>query len=82
MTGNKNMLGKTHSEKSKNLMSEKASGKNNHFYGKKHTKETLEKMSKSSKGRKWWNNGQTNKFVIECPGNEWSSGRTKKINYV
>ena len=82
MNGNKNMLGKTHSQKTKNLMSEKASGENNHFYGKKHTKETLEKMSKSIKGRKWWNDGQVNKFVVECPGSNWSPGRIKKSNYV
>jgi hypothetical protein len=81
MIGNKNMLGKIHSEKTKKIMSEKASGKNNHFYGKTHTKETKDKLSRNNIGRKWWNNGQENKFVVECPGKEWSSGRFKKNNY-
>jgi hypothetical protein len=73
--------GKRHSEESKKIMSEKASGKNNHFYGKIHTKETKDKLSRNNIGRKWWNNGQENKFVVECPGKEWSSGRFKKNNY-
>ena len=29
------------------------------------------------KNTKWWNNGQTNKRSIECPGNQWVLGRIK-----
>ena len=35
----------------------KLSGKNNHFYGKHHTDETKEKLSKALKGREIWNRG-------------------------
>jgi group I intron endonuclease len=50
--------------------------------GTPHTEETKKKMSKlASKrniGRKWWNDGQTNKFMVECPGDTWVPGRCKK----
>ena len=36
----------------------KLSGKNNHFYGKHHTDETKEKLSKALKGREIWNRGK------------------------
>ena len=38
------------SEKTKQIMSEKSKGENNSFYGKKHTNESLKKISNSSKG--------------------------------
>ena len=38
------------SEKTKEIMSEKAKGVNNHFYGKKHTEKSKLKISNSSKG--------------------------------
>lgn len=41
--------GKNHTEESRKAISEKMSGENNPFYGKKHTKETLLKMSKPRK---------------------------------
>ena len=36
------------------------------------------KCKERNLGRKWWNNGQINKFVVECPGEEWISGRVRK----
>jgi len=43
---------KLYSDETKKIMSIRASGENNAFYNKKHTKETLEKMSNASKGDK------------------------------
>lgn len=42
--GNKNMLGKKFSEETRKKMSEAQKGAKNHFYGKKHTPETIEKI--------------------------------------
>jgi hypothetical protein len=55
--------------------------------GKHHTEETRKKLSElykgkpfpgehnSSKGTKWWNNGQINKRMVECPGKDFIPGR-------
>jgi group I intron endonuclease len=71
-------LGKKYSEEVRKKLSEMRKGRK----GVPHTEETKKKMSKfASKrnlGRKWWNNGQTNKFVVECPGSEWIPGRCPK----
>jgi hypothetical protein len=41
--------------------------------------ETLEKLSKNSEGRKWWNNScGNNKFVEDCPGEGWVLGRKEE----
>jgi group I intron endonuclease len=42
---------KKYSEETKKIMSEKASGINNHFYGKNHSIESLRKISESSSGK-------------------------------
>lgn len=41
-----------HTEETKRKISESMKGKNNHFYGKKHTKETIEKLRQKSKSKK------------------------------
>jgi len=41
-------------------------------------KETIKILSERVRGTKWWNNGQTTKRSIECPGNGWILGRMKK----
>lgn len=43
--------------------------------GTKLSKEHKEKISEQVKGRKWWNNGVSNKHTKECPGEGWSVGR-------
>lgn len=43
--------------------------------GTKLSKEHKEKISEQVKGRKWWNNGVSNKHTKECPGEGWSIGR-------
>ena len=71
---------------------ESRSGENNGFYGRKHTDETLDKMSKAHriklsdetkkkmskirKGRHWFNNGIEQKMCYECPEG-WQPGRIK-----
>lgn len=81
---NHHMYGKTHSPEARKKISKKVSGENHpmygkkgkehHSYGYKHTDEVKDKMRKSKQGRKWWNNGIVNKFVVECPGNDWVCG--------
>jgi hypothetical protein len=39
------------------------------------SKETRQKLSESSKGRVWWNDGRNHKMSRECPGNGWVRGR-------
>jgi group I intron endonuclease len=50
--------------------------------GTPHTEETKKKLSeiaaKRNIGKKWWNDGHQNKFVLECPGENWIPGRCKK----
>lgn len=43
----------------------------------KHTPETLAKMSVAAKGKKHWTNGEVNTRVNESPGPEWRRGMTK-----
>ena len=75
----KGVPGKKHTEEWKKVMSSKMSGTNNPFYGKKHSKETLQKISEKAsekvKGLLWWNNGIENKRSKVCPGEEWTLGR-------
>lgn len=87
------LKGKKLSEATKQKLSDKLSGKNNSFYGKKHSKELQDqistKISEKLKGRIpkniemfknsfWWNNGQINKRSSISPGIEWIRGKTKK----
>lgn len=84
---NHHMYGKTHSTEARKKMSEKVSGEKHpmygkkgeehHSYGYKHTDNVRKQMSESKLGRKWWNNGLANKFVVECPGDEWVCGMLK-----
>jgi group I intron endonuclease len=59
-------------------------GYKNPRLGTKHTEETKKLMSEKKigntnvRGKKWWNDGQTNKMSVECPGIEWVSGRCPK----
>ena len=75
--GGEGNSGLIHNEETKRKISEAVKGKNHPLYGISPSEETKKKMSKlASKrniGRKWRNNGQTNKFVVECPGDTWVS---------
>lgn len=62
-------LGRVMSEETKRKIGEKNKNKIR-------TKEHKEKLSKNSKGRKWWNNGVEDKHTTECPGDGWVLGRT------
>ena len=53
------MLGKTHSPETKRKMSESQKERDNSFL----------------KGRKWWNDGITEKFCVDSPGIVWNIGR-------
>ena len=47
--------------------------------GSKHTDETKKRMSIERKNWYWWNNGQTTKRCVECPGKDWVRGRLKNV---
>jgi hypothetical protein len=49
--GGEGVSGMVHSSETKKVMSEKKSGENNHFYGKKHSEEARKKISESKKGK-------------------------------
>jgi len=56
--------------------SERMTGELNPMFGKTHTEDDKRKISATSKGRRWWNDGKGNtKFVRECPGEGWKLGR-------
>ena len=67
------MFGKTHSEESKRLMSEKKkglySGENHPMYGKHHSEESKKKISESNLGKDAWNTGKS-----------WSEEYKKKMS--
>ena len=81
--------GISHSEETKRILRQLNTGENNPNYGKSASKETRRKMSEtrkkigirppSHKGRKWWNDGKTNKVCVECPGEGWVAGRIKRM---
>jgi hypothetical protein len=82
--------GKTRSEEHRRKNSEAKKGENHPFYGKKgknhpaygrsHSKEAKTKLSIINKGLKWWNDGNgNNKRSIECPGEGWVPGMTKRV---
>jgi hypothetical protein len=72
--------GKPKSPEHNRKISEAQMGEKNHRYGKKDSEETRRKKSMQSKGRKWVNNGTSERMLK--PGEEipegWNLGRTKK----
>jgi len=50
--GGDGISGYSHTEETKKLLSEKTSGKNHTWYGRKHTEESKRKMRESGKNRK------------------------------
>ena len=78
-------LGKHHSLETKKKMSKAHSGKNNHFYGKRHSSESIRKIRDSNfrNPRRYW----LNKKRVEMSGDKhpnWQGGITplnKKMRY-
>ena len=73
--GNKNCLGKHHSEEAKEKMSKSKVGNNNPFFGKHHSENTRKKMSKSQMG----NHNKPTKPILQYTKDgefikEWVSG--------
>jgi len=67
--GNKNRLGKPHSEKVKLKMSQDRKGSKHPMFGKKQSLESRKKMSLNKKGiLRWFNNG-VNQIMIDPNGN-------------
>jgi hypothetical protein len=54
---NKPMLGRKHTDETKQKMSAAQSKENNHFFGKKHSDETKRKMKDAKKGKPGWSKG-------------------------
>lgn len=89
----KSNLGKKRTQETRKKLSEINKGNIPWISGKKHTIETREKIKLAHLGKpfcgnhnnhknsKWWNNGQTNKRMVECPGDEWKPGRLKLKPY-
>lgn len=81
------MEGFVYTDEMRRKMSAAAKKRKPNFLGKTHTKEVRDNLSKLYKGKefpgkrcsqsgtKWWNNGQTNKRSVECPGKEFIPGR-------
>lgn len=63
--------GKHLPEEMRNKISESNKGEKNGFYGRHHTEETRKKLSEKSKiwstGKHWFNNGEVEKFELNCP---------------
>lgn len=70
--------GKYVSEETRQKQSEKRRGKKLTDEHKKKIREASKKLGlkpPSSKGKKWWNNGCSQKLCFDCPGDEWVRGR-------
>jgi hypothetical protein len=81
------MLNKTHTEKSKEKMSEVKKGDKNHFYGKSHSEETKNKISESKKGktpteetRKKMSEAAKGRIFSEEHKRKLSESKKRKIN--
>lgn len=87
MTASRNARGPLSEQAHRNLSKAKA-GPNNPNYGKRgqetsmfgksHSPETREAMSRANKGALWWNNGTSCKRSRECPGPDWQRGRLSR----
>jgi hypothetical protein len=75
-------------ESHKNKISKSGRGKHDHkkeknpMYGKKHSdkvrEDSRQRLAKTNSLRKWYTNGEINKFSIDCPGDDWKLGRIVK----
>lgn len=60
-------------KKTKKIMSEQRKGKKHPLYGKHHSQETREKMSKANKGKTAWNKGKPSK-IRGAKSHLWKGG--------
>lgn len=76
----KGMLGKKHSKERNEYMSEIQLGDKNHFYGKKHTEDTIKKISETNK-TPWITNGTESRKLKsnEVMPESWYFGRTISV---
>jgi hypothetical protein len=63
----------------KKIISNRQSGKNNSFYGRKHSEESKKIKSEKNKGYFWWTDGHTNIKSKTCPSG-YRRGRTTPWN--
>ena len=72
----RNPLTSEHKEKLSKALTGKMVGNKNPMSKEIHnfTKEHLEKLKSNSMGRKWWNDGSSNKFQVDKPGPDWELG--------
>ncbi len=74
--GNKNMLGKNHSDETKKKMSESKKGKSNNRIDFKHSDESKKKISEMKKGKPaWWNKGKKMSIETKIKLSEANKGR-------
>jgi hypothetical protein len=73
----KSLTGKVRPEEVRKKMGDTRRSRSS-IYPNKHSQETKNKMSKSGKGKVFWNNGEINTKSRECPGDGWVRGRIKK----
>jgi hypothetical protein len=66
-------LNKVISDETKRKISEAKKGKIQN----EKQKQAMQLLAQKIKGTKWWNNGQINKRMVECPGDEWVLGYYK-----
>ena len=83
----KSNTGQTRSDETRRKISKSNKGNLPWIAGKKHTQETKDRISRihkgkpfygehnNQKGTRWWNNGQINKRMVECPGKDFVPGR-------
>jgi hypothetical protein len=66
-------LNKVISDETKRKISEAKKGKIQN----EKQKQAMQLLAQKIKGTKWWNNGQINKRMVECPGDGWVLGYYK-----
>lgn len=76
--GGEGTIGYIVSEEKKLFLSENFKGEKNPFYNKKHTKESLEKLSNSLKNREVWNKGKKGIYSEEVLKKMSESSKGKK----
>lgn len=80
----KSNTGKRRSHEQRKLLSEVHKNKSLSEQNKKNISKALKKIGHLPpihKNTRWWNDGQTSKRSIECPGHKWKPGRLPLAPY-